>query len=87
MKFALIDMQINASINVSNITVTRQCYPSGEGSQEVRTVDPTDEMTTLEVPASVHNCSVSVEMLHGDRVLAIGQTSFKSESPYCISCA
>lgn len=68
---------------MKNITVTRLCYPSGEGSQEVRTVAPTDEMATLLVPAFAHNCSVSVEMFQGDRVLAIGHTSFESES-YCI---
>ena len=42
-------------------------------------MDPAEEMTTLLVPAFVHNCSVSVEMFQGGRVLAIGHTSFESE--------
>ena len=71
---------MNASINVNNITVTRLCYPSGEGSQEVRIVAPNDEMTALLVPAFVYNCLVTVEMFQEDRVMAIGNASFESES-------
>ena len=77
-------MQINASIShVNNITVSRLCYPSGEGSQEVKTVAPTDETTAFLVPAFVHNCSVSVEAFQGDRVLALGHASFESKG-FCI---
>lgn len=71
-----------APVNASNIRVTRLCYPSGNGSEEVKAVAPTGEMTTLVVPSYVHNCSVVVEMLQGDRVLAVGRTSFESEEKY-----
>ena len=75
-----------ASVNASNIIVTRQCYPSGNGSEELKAVAPTGEMTTLLVPHYVHNCSVVVEMLQGDRVLAVGRASFESENYLCM-CA
>ena len=73
-----------APVNANNITVTRLCYPSGKGSEEMKAVAPTGEMTTLLVPPYVHNCSVVVEMLQGDRVLAVGRTSFESENYTCV---
>ena len=69
---------MNAAMDPSNISVTRLCYPSGEGSQKLRTVAITEEKVAFMVPPFVRNCSV--EMLQGDTVLAIGSVSFQCKN-------